>query len=619
MSLQQRSLTVRMGGPGVKTREESLNGRKHIVVPVIALVEGVIHAMNAKNAEFVSADEFSRAPQGWNGRPLFSGHPIMDGQPVSGNTPQVLEQKSIGQIFNTNSANKKLKTEAWIDEEKSNAVDPTVLERVAEGTPIEVSVGVFVETDDEPGIYQGKRYTGSWHDIVPDHLALLAEGDEGACSRKMGCGVRAANKGNQPMELLDLDSFKTLRNIPQSERDKMPAEDFAGPNRTFPISEPEDVDAAAHSLGRAKTDAAGRAKIKSKIISIAYRKGKEFVAQLPEDWKKKKDQKNSGSFLSRISSAVAEAIRGAGVSTTESDTDVRQELVEALREQEPGLLCIEAVYTDRVIYSVYSGGGVCCYQRTYDDSYVVGSDRVEVEPVTTWIPVASDDTPGDGVTAAEGKRNSKTDQEKIQAMHDHAVALGAACDPKMASARVAGKPCACGGSHPEAQNHPENRTMNKTELTKFLETATEDQIKALSAVAEGKNPETPAAPAAAVVAPVAAAAAPAPKTIEEAIASVPEQFRGALTAGHKVAQDRKAATIKTLKDTGRCDVSDEKLNGMTQEELDSLVKLAGTVRAAVDFGGAGAPAAKPAGSEQKDAPAAPNMAERIAASRKAGK
>lgn len=67
------------------------------------------------------------------------------------------------------------------------------------------------------------------------------------------------------------------------DRDKIPAADFAGEGRSFPIVTPKDVHDAASSLGRAKgqdTD-----KIKRRIISIAHRKGDAFVAQLPDEWK----------------------------------------------------------------------------------------------------------------------------------------------------------------------------------------------------------------------------------------------------------------------------------------------------------------------------------------------
>ncbi len=74
----------------------------------------------------------------------------------------------------------------------------------------------------------------------------------------------------------------TRRDISTEERNAMSDKDFAGPNRSFPITQPGDVAAAAHSLGRAKGDTDS---IKAKIIAIAKRKGAAFVAQLPDAWK----------------------------------------------------------------------------------------------------------------------------------------------------------------------------------------------------------------------------------------------------------------------------------------------------------------------------------------------
>ncbi len=66
------------------------------------------------------------------------------------------------------------------------------------------------------------------------------------------------------------------------DRDKIPARDFAGPERSFPIVRPGDVSDAASSLGRTKHD---REQIKRNIIRIAKRKGAAFVRGLPEEWK----------------------------------------------------------------------------------------------------------------------------------------------------------------------------------------------------------------------------------------------------------------------------------------------------------------------------------------------
>lgn len=71
-----------------------------------------------------------------------------------------------------------------------------------------------------------------------------------------------------------------------TDRDKMPAEDFAGKDRSFPIKTPGDVSDAASSIGRAGPSNYSSDQLKKNIIRIARRKGPAFVAELPESWKK---------------------------------------------------------------------------------------------------------------------------------------------------------------------------------------------------------------------------------------------------------------------------------------------------------------------------------------------
>lgn len=70
-----------------------------------------------------------------------------------------------------------------------------------------------------------------------------------------------------------------------TDRDKIPAEDFAGKNRSFPIVIPKDVHDAAASIGRAGDGNYPPDKLKANIIAIATRKGPKFVDQLPDAWK----------------------------------------------------------------------------------------------------------------------------------------------------------------------------------------------------------------------------------------------------------------------------------------------------------------------------------------------
>lgn len=75
------------------------------------------------------------------------------------------------------------------------------------------------------------------------------------------------------------------RDIPESARQHMQEADFAGKGRSFPIETPEDVHAAAQSIGRAGADNHDPATLKANIKRIAKRKGPKFEARLPESWK----------------------------------------------------------------------------------------------------------------------------------------------------------------------------------------------------------------------------------------------------------------------------------------------------------------------------------------------
>lgn len=77
------------------------------------------------------------------------------------------------------------------------------------------------------------------------------------------------------------------------DRDKIPATDFAGRDRSFPIVTPGDVQDAASSIGRAGADNYSADQLRENITSIAHRKGPEFVSQLPDAWRETADATKS--------------------------------------------------------------------------------------------------------------------------------------------------------------------------------------------------------------------------------------------------------------------------------------------------------------------------------------
>ena len=278
--------------------------------------------------------------------------------------------------------------------------------------------------------------------------------------------------------------------------------------------------------------------------------------------------------------------RGAQPAADMTGRDLDAKLVKALREVEPTLdwVVTTAPVKDpnRVVYQVYVPGEAPSYVSEYvmyeraftlaDNGVVsLGDARVEVEAVTYYEPVLMNED----VTDAAGKRNSAKDQEKIQAMHDHAVALGGACAPTAASAVE--EIVAASAATADTLTNQETEDMELKDIVAFLGTATECDKKALRSALGVETPE-----------PVVAAAPAKTPTFAELLATADPATRAAIESGVRAAAATKAASIKALKDSGRCAFSDETLEAMDQASLDNMTALA-QIAPATDFSVSGAP------------------------------
>lgn len=67
------------------------------------------------------------------------------------------------------------------------------------------------------------------------------------------------------------------------DRDQIPATDFAGPDRSFPIVTPQDVADIGPNLNHTKHDPE---QVKQRAMAIARRKGPEFEQKIPDSWTK---------------------------------------------------------------------------------------------------------------------------------------------------------------------------------------------------------------------------------------------------------------------------------------------------------------------------------------------
>ncbi len=202
----QKLQTLRVVANNYTVREETLDGKKHLVVPVVMMVEGV-HSGSAGPILHTAA-ELAKWTEAWDGIPVTISHPEAEGTNVSANSPEVLDASSVGRIFNT-VYDDGLKAEAWIDYEKISAKSTEALYAIEAMEPLEVSIGVFTDSEDTEGEWKGETYDSIAYNYRPDHLALLP-GDEGACSWNDGCGIRANQKGGIVKDLV-----KTFQELSQ--------------------------------------------------------------------------------------------------------------------------------------------------------------------------------------------------------------------------------------------------------------------------------------------------------------------------------------------------------------------------------------------------------------------
>jgi len=199
---------------------QQLEGRDHIVVPMVMIVEGVLNGSGGPI--FYGADELKRSVPLWNGKPVVVYHPDMYGASYAGK-PDVFNRSKIGVIFHAKFEGVALKAEAWLDIARLETVDPRVLNAVKNKQMMEVSTGLMVGNDYTGGVFNGIAYDQTACDLVPDHLAILPD-QEGACSIADGAGLCR----NQVVALKQQDEVLDLMDMPWHEPDDESSNTSAG-------------------------------------------------------------------------------------------------------------------------------------------------------------------------------------------------------------------------------------------------------------------------------------------------------------------------------------------------------------------------------------------------------
>jgi len=170
-------------------RNDSMEGKDWLVVPMVMLVEGVHNG--SCGALLYPEEELEKTPVVWNHKPIVVYHP-------SGPTacdPDVLTNRKIGVIMNTTYEEGKLKAEAWLDPERISKVDSRIADAIENKEMMELSTGLFTDLDGCIGEWGKERYDAIATNYRPDHLALLPD-MTGACSMEDGAGFFRLNSAN---------------------------------------------------------------------------------------------------------------------------------------------------------------------------------------------------------------------------------------------------------------------------------------------------------------------------------------------------------------------------------------------------------------------------------------
>jgi hypothetical protein len=269
-------------------RKEMLEGRPHLVVPAVMQVEGV--ANGSRGPLFYSKELLAKDANSWDNKPVVVYHPEKNGKFTTAGDPIVLNTQKVGILLKTRcgectvNGEKKVgwKTEVWLDEKRATDLMPQVVEKIKNGEMVEVSTGLYTQNQKKDGKFGEREYKAVVKSYVPDHFAILPEG-QGACTVEDGAGLaRNADHSKKPTKVfLRGDRYIPPimnREFDEEQRKKAAKSGAAMKDGSFPIENEDDLKNAIKAYGRAKNKKAAKAH----IIAKANAMGKGSM--LPESW-----------------------------------------------------------------------------------------------------------------------------------------------------------------------------------------------------------------------------------------------------------------------------------------------------------------------------------------------
>lgn len=325
------------GEPSITTHD----GRETMVIPVVAIVEGVL------NGALVTAQEFGKFAAAWEGVPVPVYHPQLNGQHVSSSLPQIIESSVIGRFHNVAVKANKLVGELWID--TAAAIKKgfsAVINSFKAGEVMEVSTAYFADTEPQAGEFNGVSYSGIHHNLRPDHLAVLP-GETGACSVADGCGTFQNSKTEvtdmsdkaatvqaiiEASDIFTNEDTETLMSLDESKLSGMLAANEDKPeDKKEEMTEDEDEDKpeanSASTLDQETLTAINWCK--QQYTAERDRLVAKLTANSRCDFDKSELQTMQVDFLAKLDKSLSVDYSGRGLPVTHSTAPASEEVLEA--------------------------------------------------------------------------------------------------------------------------------------------------------------------------------------------------------------------------------------------------------------------------------------------------
>jgi hypothetical protein len=433
-------------------------GRSFRVVPAVLVRAQVLR--NNLGATFLPAEEITDdwAAQ-WNNIPVLVGpHPSVEGYASSGRTPELINERGVGWIFNARAENgpdgtRRLVGEVWLDESRAAVVAgfQAVIDRLDAGQPVELSTGFAVQMDEVAGVHNGQSYELTLHPEGADHLVISVE-MTGACSVLHGCGLGANEEGDVEDKDKQTKEAGAGNDTPTQSvgGTQHPASDFAyapsgapASDWKLPIFDADHVRAALARFNQTQLPSNARAHAWRRVLAAAERLNVTVTDRTMPGHNSKSLWDKVATLLGRRESDTAlswedhEALRFergvAQMQLAPSDDERRQMIREALQE------AYGASDRDVIVCDVYSDQKVAIFwfstpmgpmpkgaeyykvgwTENADGKPVFGGEPTLVRRQTMYEPVAAnaaDPTPAPAAVVEEPAVNETGSHELVQAV-----------------------------------------------------------------------------------------------------------------------------------------------------------------------------------------------------------